>query len=102
MLENVKQKEIGGYNNVLLGDYQSIQEISSKEYGIAYQMKFHNGQHCHAFGARSAEVTVICGEKNVLKSAQEPSTCFYTLILESPAACTENFAKANGLSDKLM
>jgi protein kinase C substrate 80K-H len=97
ILENVKQKEIGGYNTVLLGDYSSIEE--SNEFGFSYKMKFVNGQHCHAFGARSADVTVVCGEKNVLKSAQEPSTCFYSLLMESPAACTEKYAIANGLTN---
>jgi protein kinase C substrate 80K-H len=95
VLESVKQKELHGHNTVTLGDYNSIEE--SNDHGFSYKMKFTNGQHCHAFGPRSAEVTVVCGEENVLKSANEPSTCFYTLVFESPAACTDQFATANNL-----
>jgi protein kinase C substrate 80K-H len=95
VLDSVKQKELHGHNTVTLGDYNSIEE--SNDHGFSYKMKFTNGQHCHAFGPRSAEVTVVCGEENVLKSANEPSTCFYTLVFESPAACTERFATANSL-----
>ncbi len=95
MLQDVRQKEIDGYNSVNLGNFESIEE--SEEHGFSYKMKFKNGQYCHAFGPRSAEVTVVCGVKNVLKSAAEPSTCFYSLLLESPVACTDDFAAANNL-----
>lgn len=95
MLENVRQKEIDGYNSVSLGEYESIEE--SDDHGFSYKMKFRNGQYCHAFGPRSAEVTIVCGVANALKSAAEPSTCFYKLLLESPVACKEEFAAANGL-----
>lgn len=95
MLQDVRQKEIDGYNSVNLGNFEGIEE--SEEHGFSYKMKFKNGQYCHAFGPRSAEVTVVCGVKSVLKSAAEPSTCFYSLLLESPVACTDDFAAANNL-----
>lgn len=96
-LESVKQKDSADTSNeVNLGQFESMEE--SAEFGHSYVMHFTNGQHCHAFGARKADVSVVCGEKNVLKSAREPSTCFYTFQFESPAACSEKYAVANGLS----
>jgi protein kinase C substrate 80K-H len=95
VLQNVKQKELNGFNTVTLGDFEKLEE--SDAHGHSYKMRFHNGQYCHAFGPRSAEVTITCGEKNQLKSAAEPSTCFYALTFESPAARTEEFAQMNNL-----
>ena len=52
------------------------------------------GQHCHAFGARSTTVHVECGEVTLptLISASEPSTCAYKMILHAPHACSPTFA----------
>ena len=72
-----------------------------KEQGTGAQhihiLKFKEGQHCHAFGARTAELHVKCGVENKVFSAREPSTCAYLLEMESPAACTIKYAQENGL-----
>jgi hypothetical protein len=61
-------------------------------------MKFGKGDHCHAFGARTATVTVSCAAQHALISATEPSTCAYKLHFESPAACTPKYAEVSGIS----
>lgn len=86
------QTEDGG-GSVTLGRYSSIKDT---ENGGA-TMHFDQGQHCHAFGARTADVHVTCGAENRLLSASEPSTCYYSFKFESPAACTEKFAVSNGI-----
>jgi protein kinase C substrate 80K-H len=96
MLENIRQKEIDGNGNVSLGEFDSVEAFH--EGGASYKLHFKNGQYCHAFGPRSADVTVVCGPQNSLKAAREPSTCFYTLVFESPAACTPEYASVNGLT----
>eukprot|EP01038_Epipyxis_sp_PR26KG_P008063 gene8063-10923_t len=94
MLDKVTQKEQSGdYNQVTLGNYDSIE---LKENGD-YIMHFTNGQYCHAFGARKADILLQCGAENKVKAASEPSTCFYSIIMESPVACTKEFAMTNGI-----
>ena len=101
MLGSVNQHDDkGDHGQVLLGEYYGqIEESDINSSGSKYynSMKFHNGQHCHAFGARSAEIHIYCGTENKLLSAREPSTCAYFLEMESPAACTPRFAQQNGL-----
>ena len=96
MLDKVTQKEISGTSQVTLGRFKAPLEASTEQ-GDSVVMKHENGQHCHAFGARKATVKVVCGAKNELKSASEPSTCSYELLFESPAACTPQFAAMNGI-----
>jgi protein kinase C substrate 80K-H len=104
MLGQVTQKENGRGNSVVLGKFKSPAE-SIKPHDIVegtvstpgLRMLYDRGTHCHAFGARSAEVIVSCGPENVLSEASEPSTCFYSFKLETPAACTPQFAKSIGL-----
>ena len=50
-----------------------------------------------AHGNRKADVFISCGAVNAFKSANEPSTCYYTFEFESPAACNEKFASINGI-----
>jgi protein kinase C substrate 80K-H len=78
----------------LIGTYSSIEEKDD----ATVVMKFGNGQHCHAFGPRTADVSIRCGSENKLLSASEPSTCFYTFDMESPAACTKKFAEYHGIN----
>jgi protein kinase C substrate 80K-H len=95
ILQKVSQKEEhGNYNTVSLGSYERIEAVASttSNQGAVYVMHFENGQYCHAHGPRKADVTIRCGEKNVLLSAAEPSTCFYALQFESPVACTDEYA----------
>jgi hypothetical protein len=91
---SVTQTEDGSPSGVDLGSFEAIEET---ENGDGATMKYRNGQHCHAFGPRSADVKVTCSSKSVLLSASEPSTCFYSFVMESPAACTEKFALAHGI-----
>lgn len=93
VMGSVDQTEDGSSHSVSLGHFDSIEET---EDGGAI-MKFRNGQHCHAFGPRSADVKITCGSSSKVLSASEPSTCFYSFTMESPAACTPKFAAANGL-----
>jgi hypothetical protein len=95
VMSSVKQKEVDGHNTVTLGNFESFVEYQDNDYTL--KMQFTNGQYCHAFGARRADVTVVCGEKNALKSASEPSTCTYALLFESPAACNTKYAQAYGI-----
>lgn len=91
--DKVSQSELHGSGEVTLGEYSDVYE---NEDG-SYTMKFTDGQYCHAFGPRTADVTITCGRENVLLGAREPSTCFYQLEFESPAACTVKFAQVAGL-----
>lgn len=54
-------------------------------------MAFKNGQHCWNHGAREARVHLKCGLANKLLSAEEPETCKYRLVMESPAACNSTY-----------
>lgn len=94
MLKEIKQKEVNGRGLVTLGSFESFEE--NKDGTIS--MHFDKGTHCHAHGARRADVVVSCGVDNKLKEPREPSTCFYTFELESPAACTQKYAELNGIA----
>jgi hypothetical protein len=93
VLQNVKQSETDGGHEVNLGNFKSLDEHDDG----SFEMRFENGQYCHAFGPRSASVKFLCGAANVLKEAAEPSTCFYTFKFESPAACSVKYGKLNNL-----
>lgn len=100
VMDKVTQKELGGRSSqVTLGKFKSMHS-STPAAGDAHSivMKYDGGQYCHAFGARSATVLVTCGSENRLLSAAEPSTCAYELQMESPAACTTQYAHANGIA----
>jgi len=57
-----------------------------------------SGQHCHAFGERTADVTVQRGPLKTISAASLPSTCFfYTFNFFSPVACAPQFASVNGI-----
>lgn len=77
----------------------ALQPLHDPRKGLpGLRMKFERGQHCHAFGPRSAEVLLSCGGENRLLEASEPSTCFYSFRMESPVACNDDFARAIGLA----
>lgn len=92
ILKSVHQKDEGG-SSVSLGNFK----ILSQNDDGSYEMKFENGQHCHAFGPRMATVHIRCGATTVLSDATEASTCNYTFELLSPAACSMKYGKINGL-----
>jgi protein kinase C substrate 80K-H len=103
MMNDVEQCEISEgkdkdhedtcFSTVTLGKFSEFLTTDSGD----IKMLFSGGTHCHAFGDRKAEVLVTCGSENVLLDATEPSTCFYSLHMESPAACTVEFAERKGI-----
>jgi len=95
MLGRVTQRELeGDHNSVVLGEFDSLEPTSDGQHMV---MHFKRGQHCHAFGDRTADVTVQCGPVNTLSAASEPSTCYYAFTFHSPVACTPQFAYVNGI-----
>ena len=97
MFDSVTQKEVNGHNSVTLGTFNRFVENNHGQ----VVMQFTDGTHCHAHGARKADITVICGANNILKEAREPATCYYTMEFESPAACDMKFAENNGIANLL-
>ena len=57
-------------------------------------MSYTGGKRCWGAGDREAEVTVECGLENEIADVDEPSTCFYTMKLFTPAACSAEHAQA--------
>jgi hypothetical protein len=103
ILGAITQKEVVGHRSVTLGTHEAVEvmgDSATPVHGVmpSALLKYGNGQHCHAFGARTATVTVSCAAKNALISATEPSTCAYRLHFESPAACTPKYAQMVGIS----
>jgi predicted nucleic acid-binding Zn-ribbon protein len=97
ILSKVTQSEVGGSRNeVTLGTFKRIEERYQD--GISTEMFFENGQYCHAFGERKAQVSVLCAARNALISAAEPSTCAYQLVFESPIGCSPKYAQMIGLA----
>ncbi len=50
-------------------------------------MTFEGGSRCWNGPARSIEVEFRCGVEDRIVSVDEPSTCVYTAVAETPAAC---------------
>ena len=95
MFDSVTQKEVGGHHSVTLGTFARFTENTQGQ----TVMQFTDGTHCHAHGARKADITVVCGPNNILKEAREPATCYYTMELESPAACDMKYAEHHGIAN---
>jgi protein kinase C substrate 80K-H len=96
IMKDVAQKDNDnpGGSYVTLGHFLLVKTNNDGGHILRYK----DGEHCHAFGARSAEVHVTCGAETILLSASEPSVCSYKLDMTSPAACTPQFAQENGLT----
>lgn len=96
ILDKLTQRdtESGDGGEVTLGTYSSI-ETNPDTGGIV--MHFTEGQHCWAFGERTADVFITCGPEQKMISSNEPTTCYYTFQVESPSGCTEEYAQLNGL-----
>ncbi len=76
-------------DKVSLGRYQSVEDDGT--------LLYTGGASCWNAGARSVRVTLECGAENKIIEVDEPNTCKYSMVLESPAGCTEEWAKENGL-----
>ncbi len=103
ILGAITQKEVVGHRSVTLGTHEGIEHTGDNAAPVngvvpSAVLKYGNGQHCHAFGARTATVTVSCAPQNALISATEPSTCAYRLHFESPAACSPKYAQLAGIA----
>lgn len=93
-MDKVTQRDTG--MQASLGKFKELIKAAD---GSSYSLHYDNGDHCWGIGEpRKAEVTVECGAEHRLKVASEPSTCHYSFVLESPMACTEEYALLNGLS----
>lgn len=49
---------------------------------------FDRGLKCWNGPSRSLRVALACGPEDVLSAVEEPETCAYTAVMETPAACT--------------
>lgn len=58
------------------------------------KMHYTGGKRCWGAGDREAEVILECGVENKIISVDEPSTCVYSLVFETPAACSLEYAKS--------
>eukprot|EP00741_Cyanophora_paradoxa_P002546 tig00000605_g2470.t1 len=58
------------------------------------RMEFREGQQCWNGPKREADVDLVCGAKNELKSVSEPNKCVYLFVFETPAACSKAEAEA--------
>ena len=55
--------------------------------GGELRISFTGGNWCTG-KAREAEAVMKCGESNRIVEAKESSQCHYSIIFETPAACT--------------
>lgn len=67
-------------------DHTSLGTFEGWEDGYK-RMAFKNGQHCWNGPSRSMTVTFKCGLEEAILSVDEPSTCTYTAVMATPAAC---------------
>jgi hypothetical protein len=88
-------------DGVNLGKFSSITPSPRKNGITQLKMHFSDGAYCHAFGPRTADIFITCGGENKVISASEPSTCYYTFEMISPAACTPQFAVESGIEKYL-
>ena len=94
VMEKVTQRESEG-GDAELGNFSTIEEDAATGGAVIH---YTDGAHCWGINEpRKADVFVTCGQENKVLSATEPSTCYYTFQMESPAACTEQFAAIHGL-----
>ena len=82
-------------SGTLLGSFDSIEDGEDGQVLVHYK----NGQYCHAFGPRTADVVITCASTNQIIDASEPSTCYYRFQMESPLGCTKKFAEIYNLSN---
>eukprot|EP00965_Chrysotila_dentata_P155303 5130806-Pleurochrysis_carterae.AAC.2 len=64
------------------------------------------GDRCPAGQLRSLDISFVCSDREWLSQLREPSTCAYTTVLSTPAACSPNglvcsFARKNKIKNIL-
>lgn len=82
-------------SGTLLGSFESIDDGEDGQVIVHYK----NGQYCHAFGPRTADVVITCASATQIIDASEPSTCYYKFMMESPLGCTKKFAEIYNLNE---
>ena len=83
----VRQKENNVGSGTNLGSYKSI------IYNDKIIMEFDNGQKCWNGPNRSTKIIFECYHENTIKSVQEPSTCKYEMIFQTPLGCKHSHIK---------
>jgi hypothetical protein len=59
-----------------------------EEYSV---MKFSNGDSCWNRPNRSVRIDISCGRENQILEVKEPSKCSYTMRLQTPAKCDDEY-----------
>lgn len=86
--QRASQKE--GHGSTSLGSWDGLE---TKEDGSVV-LKFKGGQGCWQGPQRSLTVHLRCGAEDKPLSVEEPSKCVYDMIMETPAVCNMEHAKA--------
>jgi len=99
MFSNSYQKE--GSSKTSLGKFDSFkieQNIVDSKLKTSMYVLFQNGQRCWQGQNRKSKVDITCGSSlGELISTEEPEVCSYEFILKSFIACTDDYARENGL-----
>lgn len=78
-----KAEQVERGSGTSLGKWEGFKDNYTK-------MSFTGGATCWNGPARSLEVNLLCGSKDVLSKVEEPSRCEYVAELHTPAACSLN------------
>jgi len=92
--EKAHQRDIGktsGGTN--LGKWHGFEQSNNRP-----ALVFKDGDKCWNGPKRSAWIFPICGPETKLISADEPETCKYEFVMETPIACDEIYARDHGLA----
>uniref|UniRef100_K3X1Z1 Glucosidase 2 subunit beta n=1 Tax=Globisporangium ultimum (strain ATCC 200006 / CBS 805.95 / DAOM BR144) TaxID=431595 RepID=K3X1Z1_GLOUD len=73
----------------LLGKWEAWGSADNGDKDYA-RMQFIKGQKCWNGPERSVQVRLACGQENEIVSVDEPSTCVYEMLLQTPLACTQD------------
>ena len=71
-----------GGHQTSLGSWTGFKVVDGETH-----MLFENGEKCWNGPQRSVDVTVVCGDKNIVTQVAEPNRCAYVARMESPAVC---------------
>ena len=69
------------------GQAAAVEAATEESAAPAASMLYESGTACSDGSLRTSSVQLKCAEESALVSVAEPSTCKYTLIFETPAAC---------------
>merc|ERR1711991_806153 len=71
--------------NTLLGKFNRFERSEDGSLTLYYT----GGARCWGADARTATVSVTCGDENRVVSVAEPNKCQYEMKVESPVGCTD-------------